>query len=100
MKNSIEILDPQIDEDILSEIDIDELINEEKHIVIYNDEFNSFQHVISCLVKYCEHNPLQAEQCANIIHHNGKCSVKGGEYKKLKPIHEALLENGLTSKIE
>ena len=96
----VEILERQVDEEVLEDIDLDELINEEKSIIIYNDDVNTFQHVISCLVKYCKHNPLQAEQCANIIHHNGKCSVKGGSYNKLKPIHETLLEKGLRSKIE
>jgi ATP-dependent Clp protease adaptor protein ClpS len=96
----IEILEPEIDEEVLADIDLDELIDEEKQIIIYNDDVNTFQHVIGCLIKYCKHNELQAEQCAHIIHNNGKCSVKGGSYTKLKPIHEALLENGLNSKIE
>jgi ATP-dependent Clp protease adaptor protein ClpS len=52
------------------------------------------------LVKYCDHSKIQGEQCAYIVHHNGKCSVKRGEYKKLKPICEALLEGGLTAEIE
>jgi len=96
----VETAEPEIDEEVLDDVDLDSLLNEEKQIVIYNDDYNTFQHVIVCLVKYCKHNQLQAEQCAHIIHNNGKCSVKGGSYDKLKPIHEALLENGLNSKIE
>jgi ATP-dependent Clp protease adaptor protein ClpS len=69
-------------------------------IVLYNDDVNSFEHVINCLVKYCEHAPMQAEQCAIIVHNNGKCGVKGGSMEELKPIAEALLENGLSVKIE
>ena len=52
------------------------------------------------LVKYCDHSNIQGEQCAWIVHNNGKCSVKRGEFNKLKPICEALLEAGLTAKIE
>lgn len=69
-------------------------------IVLYNDDVNSFEHVILCLMKYCNHNPIQAEQCAFIVHNRGKCSVKNGSYEELKPICEALLENKLSAKIQ
>jgi len=69
-------------------------------ILIYNDDVNTFEHVIRCLMKYCDHEFEQAEQCAHIIHNNGKCDVKRGTLEKLKPIHEALLENGLSATIE
>lgn len=70
------------------------------HIVLYNDDVNTFEHVIECLMKYCKHTLHQAEQCALIVHHNGKCSVKVGEYDDLRPIWEALLDNQLKAKIE
>ena len=69
-------------------------------IVLYNDDFNTFEFVIESLVKLCKHEWIQAEQCALLIHNTGKCGVKDGEYKKLKPIHEAFLERGISSKIE
>lgn len=69
-------------------------------IILYNDDINSFDHVIDCLVKYCEHQPEQAHQCALIVHHNGKCDVKHGDYDTLRPIYEALLDNKLSAKIE
>jgi len=85
-----------VDEDVLLNI----LREEPVTIVLYNDDHNTFDHVIDCLVKYCKHNLLQAEQCANIVHHNGKCDVKRGLRDVLQPIYEALLDNGLTAKIE
>lgn len=69
-------------------------------IVLYNDDVNTFDHVIDSLVKYCKHNKIQAEQCTHIIHYNGKCAVKNGSVKDLKPVCEALLEKHLTAKIE
>jgi len=69
-------------------------------IVLYNDDVNTFEHVIEMLIVYCDHQPEQAEQCAYIVHHNGKCSVKNGEYEKLVPICSALLEQGLSAQIE
>ncbi|MFY7943270.1 MAG: ATP-dependent Clp protease adaptor ClpS, partial [Crocinitomicaceae bacterium] len=41
---------------------------------------NTFDHVINCLVRICDHEPLQAEQCAWIVHLNGRCTVKSGVY--------------------
>ena len=69
-------------------------------IVVYNDDVNTFDHVINLFVKYCKHDNIQAEQCANIVHYNGRCSVKVGGVKELKPICETLLENHLSAKIE
>ena len=76
------------------------ILVDNKDLILYNDDHNTFEHVIDMLVKYCDHSAIQGEQCAWIVHNNGKCSVKRGEFNKLKPICEALLEAGLTAKIE
>lgn len=88
--------------DLLEQEVIEVLLKEEatKALVLYNDDYNTFDWVIECLVKVCEHNSLQAEQCAHLVHYKGKCVVKNGTFKKLKPLCENLLEKGLTVKIE
>jgi ATP-dependent Clp protease adaptor protein ClpS len=91
---------PDEDGDVLVEDVTDVKEVAAKQIVLYNDDHNTFQTVIDCLVKYCKHHPHQAEQCALIVHHNGKCAVKEGDMDTLIPICGALLENGLTAKIE
>lgn len=68
-------------------------------IVLYNDDVNTFDHVIECLIKYCDHIPEQAEQCAILVHYKGKCTVKTGSFKDLKPQCSALLEAGLIAEI-
>jgi ATP-dependent Clp protease adaptor protein ClpS len=68
-------------------------------LIIYNDDYNSFDHVINSLVKICKHESIQAEQCTHIIHNNGKCAVKKGELKTLKPMRDALCERGIDAKI-
>lgn len=88
-----------IEKDLNLEEIIDSVV-EGRAIVVYNDDVNSFTHVIECLVHYCKHTPHQAEQCALIIHHKGKYAVKQGDEETLKPICEALLENKLSAKIE
>ncbi|WP_034044191.1 ATP-dependent Clp protease adaptor ClpS [Wocania ichthyoenteri] len=71
----------------------------QNEIVLYNDEVNTFDYVIDTLIYACEHTPEQAEQCSIIVHHNGKCTVKTGEYKDLKPRCSMLLEAGLSAEI-
>ncbi len=72
----------------------------EKSIVVYNDDVNTFDFVIESLMKYCNHTQEQAMQCTYLIHYKGECAVKNGSFKNLKPICEALLESGITAKIE
>lgn len=68
-------------------------------IVVYNDDVNTFDHVIGTLMRVCEHTPEQAEQCSLIVHYNGKCTVKTGPLDKLKPQCTSLLQAGLSAEI-
>lgn len=88
--------------DILESEQIETVLTEEatKALILYNDDFNTFEFVAETLVKVCKHDAIQAEQCTYLVHYTGKCVVKNGTFKKLKPICEALLERGLTAKIE
>ncbi len=56
---------------------------DQKRLILLNDDFNSFDHVIDCLVSLCQHNPIQAEQCTIITHYNGSCIVKTGNLEDL-----------------
>ncbi len=68
-------------------------------IVLYNDDFNTFDHVIFTLIKVCEHTSEQAEQCAILVHYKGQCTVKTGVFEELKPQCTQLLEAGLSAEI-
>ena len=71
----------------------------ENQIVLYNDDVNTFDHVIETLIYACDHTPEQAEQCSLIVHFKGKCTVKSGSYDDLKPRCTILLEAGLSAEI-
>jgi len=86
-------------EQISEELLLDEETVKQNEIVLFNDEVNTFDHVIETLVAVCEHNPVQAEQCALIVHHKGKCTVKTGEYSDLEPRCTLLLNAGLSAEI-
>lgn len=70
-----------------------------KHLTVFNDDVNTFDHVINTLVKVCKHSPEQAEQCATIIHYRGKCSVKRGTLNTLKPMKEAICDAGIDARV-
>jgi ATP-dependent Clp protease adaptor protein ClpS len=91
--NTPEILEQETVKTILK----DEAI---KALILYNDDFNTFEFVTESLIKVCKHDSLQAEQCTYLVHYTGKCVVKNGPTKKLKPLCEALLERGLSARIE
>lgn len=73
---------------------------EQRDIVLFNDDHNTFDFVIDSLIKYCKHDPIQAEQCTYLVHFTGKCGVKRGSYDELKPICTQLLDLGLTAEIQ
>jgi ATP-dependent Clp protease adaptor protein ClpS len=82
--------------------DIDVLVDEVEpyHLVVWNDEVNTFEWVIETLVEVCNHSYEQAEQCAYIIHFRGKYSVKDGSYDELKPMCNAITERGIGATVE
>ncbi|MCB0429895.1 MAG: ATP-dependent Clp protease adaptor ClpS [Flavobacteriales bacterium] len=69
-------------------------------LVVFNDDVNTFDWVIESLVEVCNHDPVQAEQCAILIHHKGQATVKEGEKRKLKPMCEALVDRGIDAVLE
>lgn len=85
----------KISEDLL----LEEEVVKQNEIVLFNDEVNTFDHVIETLMDVCEHTAEQAEQCSLIVHYNGKCTVKTGEYSDLEPRCSGLLQAGLSAEI-
>ncbi|MBG43410.1 MAG: hypothetical protein CL530_05515 [Aequorivita sp.] len=86
-------------EKIQEDVEFAEKESNLNEIVLYNDDVNTFDHVINSLIFACEHTPEQAEQCSIIVHYKGKCTVKTGEFNELKPRCTMLLEAGLSAEI-
>jgi ATP-dependent Clp protease adaptor protein ClpS len=81
--------------DLLEAIETTEV----KDLVVFNDDVNTFEHVIQTLVRVCKHTLEQAEQCTWLIHHKGKCTVRTGTFEELDPMREAICEEGIDAKI-
>lgn len=77
-----------------------EQIVEKRGLILFNDDVNSFDHVITCLMKICEHEMVQAEQCAWIVHTNGKCLVKTGSLDEVQTMCLKLVNQGLSAKVD
>ncbi|SFA86425.1 ATP-dependent Clp protease adaptor protein ClpS [Flavobacterium swingsii] len=86
-------------EKIQVETDVLESVGINNEIVLFNDDVNTFDHVIDTLIRVCNHDELQAEQCALLVHYKGKCVVKTGTFDELKPQCSSLLEAGLSAEI-
>jgi ATP-dependent Clp protease adaptor protein ClpS len=72
----------------------------DRFLILHNDEVHTFDFVINALIKVCELEPVQAEQCTYLVHYKGKCDVKKGGYKYLNPYKQALIEKGLQATID
>ncbi|RKE90793.1 ATP-dependent Clp protease adaptor ClpS [Ichthyenterobacterium magnum] len=81
------------------EVLLDEDVLKNNEIVLFNDDVNTFDHVIDTLMYACDHTPEQAEQCSIIVHYKGKCTVKTGSYDELEPRCSMLLQAGLSAEI-
>ncbi|MFV0565203.1 MAG: ATP-dependent Clp protease adaptor ClpS [Flavobacteriaceae bacterium] len=86
-------------EKTLENVLLKETVQKQSEIVLYNDDVNTFDHVIETLIYVCNHTAEQAEQCSLIVHYNGKCTVKTGDYNDLKPQCSKLLQAGLSAGI-
>ncbi|MDG1528601.1 MAG: ATP-dependent Clp protease adaptor ClpS [Polaribacter sp.] len=86
-------------EKIQEEVDVLEKEVNQHEIVLFNDDVNTFDHVIDSLIDVCEHTLEQAEQCSILVHYKGKCTVKTGEYKDLKPRCSKLQQLGLSAEL-
>ncbi len=85
-QESVDVLEEVIDEDLCD-------------LVVFNDDVNTFEHVINILMKVCKHSAEQAEQCTYLIHFKGKCTVKNGSFTELRPMCESILDAGITATV-
>lgn len=87
----------------LQELETEEVLTATEdpfHLIVWNDEVNTFEWVIETLMEVCRHSYEQAEQCAYIVHFKGKYAVKNGTYDELKPMCDAITERGIGATVE
>jgi ATP-dependent Clp protease adapter protein ClpS len=80
---------------------VEETIADDKKNVLFvmDDDYNTFMHVINCLMTYCGLGEGVAELFTYKIHNDGECGVMRGDKNKLLDICETLIERGLNSEV-
>ena len=93
-----------VQEQIRQYTDFDDVMciesDEVHHLILHNDDVHTFIYVIESLIDICQHDIHQAEQCAYIVHHNGKCDIKNGTYDELHLMKDKLTSKGLSVTID
>jgi ATP-dependent Clp protease adaptor protein ClpS len=79
---------------------VDEILSKPYRLVLHNDDHNTFDWVITCLMKICKHEQGQAAQCAHIVHFSGKCDVKYGDLETISTMKDKLKNAGLSATME
>lgn len=77
-----------------------EILSKPYRLILHNDDVSSFDLVINCLIKVCDHEPEQATQCAHIVHNNGLCDVKYGDKETISDMKDKLKSAGLSVTME
>ncbi|WP_225870873.1 ATP-dependent Clp protease adaptor ClpS [Pedobacter cryophilus] len=82
---------------------LDEILSSLKvihRLILWNDEVNSFDHVIYCLMKYLDYSENQSEKIAWKVHNEGKCAVLEGSFTEMEVYRKILQQEGLTVSVD
>lgn len=82
---------------------LDEILSSLKvmhRLILWNDEVNTFDHVIHCLMKYLDYSEHQAEKIAWTVHNEGKCAVLEGSFTEMEVYRKILQQEGLTVTVD
>lgn len=82
---------------------LDEILSSLKvmhRLILWNDEVNTFEHVIYCLMKYLDYSEKQAEKIAFTVHNDGKCNVLEGSFTEMEVYRKILQQEGLTVSVD
>ena len=98
MNTDILNIDVQELEDIMLLEDVS--TGEKSELIVYNDDFNTFDWVIQCFVEVIGHTFEQSEQLSLLVHFKGQAAVKTAPMNILKPLRSELVNRGLSAVIE
>lgn len=97
----LEIQEPDVLEEVMLDDELaDSGVGTHAELIVYNDDHNTFDWVIQCLVEVCKHTQEQAEQLSLIVHFKGRATVKTAPKSQLRPLKDSLVHRGLSAVIE
>ncbi len=93
-------MNTEVQEETLTLEEVLAALKPNNQLILWNDEVNTFDHVIYCLTKYLDYSDTQAEKIAWKVHNDGKCVVLEGSFTELEVYRKILQQEGLTVTIE
>jgi len=72
----------------------------EAKVILFNDDYHTFDDVIFQVVKACDYSFDRAEQIAMIVHFKGKCTVISSDFQTCQEVAAVLSEIDLLVEIE
>ena len=91
-----------LDAEVISDEDVGRLIDDEDlwAVVVWNDDVNTFAHVIKALVEILNHSLARAEVLTNRIHNTGKAVVALRPKDEAERIVQRFHARGIQATIE
>ncbi len=90
----------EVQEETLTLEEILSSLKELHRLILWNDDFNTFDHVIFCMMKYLDYTENQAEKLAWKVHNEGKCAILEGSFTEVEVYRKILQQEGLTVSVE
>lgn len=75
-------------------------VKENHRLILWNDDVNTFEHVIYCLMHHLKYTETEAERIAWKVHTEGKCAILEGSFTELEVYRKILKSEGLTVTVE
>ena len=75
-------------------------VRSSNRLILWNDEINTFDHVIHCLMKHLQYSEAEAEQIAWKVHTEGKCAILEGSQTEMEVYRKILKAEGLSVSVE
>lgn len=90
----------QVEEETFTLDEILAGLKESHRLILWNDDFNTFDHVINCLMKYLDYNEPQSEAIAWTVHNDGRCTILEGTFTEVEIYRKILKQEGLTVSVD
>ncbi len=93
-------METQVKEEVLTFEEMMAGLKQSHYLILWNDDTNTFDHVIHCLIKYLDYTEQQAQKIAWTVHNNGKCIILEGSYTEVEVYRKILQQEGLTVSVQ
>ncbi len=90
----------EVQEETLTLEEILSGLKEMHRLILWNDDVNSFDHVIFCMMKYLDYSEQQASKIAWKVLNEGKCAILEVSFTEVEVYRKILQQEGLTVSVE